>query len=204
MGKRLSKIYTRTGDDGTTGTGTGDRLSKNSQVFVAMGDIDELNSHLGMVMALLSQDMPVNTTQNSTSQNNTSQDDITHTLSVIAHLLFNLGGELAMPKFVGITKTHTQFLEHAIDTMNDTLPSLQDFILPKGTPLVCQIHIARSVARRAERSCVRLQEQTGQLSADSLTFINRLSDYLFVLARFVTPTDSVQETLWDKRILDNL
>ena len=194
MGKRLSKIYTRTGDDGTTGTGTGDRLSKSSQVFVAMGDIDELNSHLGMVMALLSQDTPVNI----------NQDDIAHTLSVIAHLLFNLGGELAMPKFVGITKTHTQFLENAIDKMNDTLPSLQDFILPKGTPLVCQIHIARSVARRAERNCVRLQEQTGQLSADSLTFINRLSDYLFVLARFVTPTDSVQETLWDKRILDNL
>lgn len=199
MGKRLSKIYTRTGDDGTTGTGAGDRLSKSSQVFVAMGDIDELNSHLGMVMALLSQDAPANI-----NQNNISQDDIAHTLSVIAHLLFNLGGELAMPKFVGITKTHTQFLENAIDKMNDTLPSLQDFILPKGTPLVCQIHIARSVARRAERSCVLLQEQTGQLSADSLTFINRLSDYLFVLARFVTPTDSVQETLWDKRILDNL
>ncbi len=177
MGKRLSKIYTRTGDDGTTGTGTGDRLSKSSQLFVAMGDIDELNSHLGMVMALLSQDTPASLTQNSTSQ-----DDISHTLSVIAHLLFNLGGELAMPKFVGITKTHTQFLEHAIDKMNDALPSLQDFILPKGTPLVCQIHIARSVARRAERSCVLLQEQTGQLSADSLTFINRLSDYLFVLA----------------------
>ena len=199
MGKRLSKIYTRTGDDGTTGTGTGDRLSKSSQLFVVMGDIDELNSHLGMVMALLSQDAPANI-----NQNNISQEDISHTLSVIAHLLFNLGGELAMPKFVGITKTHTQFLEHAIDKMNDTLPSLQDFILPKGTPLVCQIHIARSVARRAERNCVRLQEQTGQLSADSLTFINRLSDYLFVLARFVTPTDSVQETLWDKRILDNL
>ena len=199
MGKRLSKIYTRTGDDGTTGTGTGDRLSKSSQLFVVMGDIDELNSHLGMVMALLSQDAPANI-----NQNNISQEDIAHTLSVIAHLLFNLGGELAMPKFVGITKTHTQFLEHAIDKMNDTLPSLQDFILPKGTPLVCQIHIARSVARRAERNCVRLQEQTGQLSADSLTFINRLSDYLFVLARFVTPSDSVQETLWDKRILDNL
>lgn len=191
MGNRLSKIYTRTGDDGTTATALGDRQSKSSSVFMAMGDIDELNSHLGMVLALLQENPHPN------------QDDIRHTLTVIAHLLFNLGGELAMPEFIGITDQHTKFLERAIDAMNDTLPPLKEFILPKGTPLVCQIHIARSVARKAERSCVLVKEQTGGISKDSLKFINRLSDYLFVLARFVTPKDSVQETLWDRQILDS-
>lgn len=188
MGNRLSKIYTRTGDDGTSALADGSRLPKDSTVFVAMGDIDELNSHVGMVLCLLKQTPPAHFDTQKTQ----------HELTIIQHLLFNLGGELAMPKYQGITQAHIDWLEFSIDQMNQILPPLKDFILPTGSQLVCQIHIARSVARRAERSCVALQPS---ISQQALKLINRLSDYLFVLSRFATPNQQISETLWNSQIL---
>lgn len=191
MGNRLSKIYTRTGDDGTSALADGQRISKTAKVFDAMGDIDELNSHIGMALCLLKQLPP--------AQFNSQQTQ--HELTVIQHLLFNLGGELAMPAYQGINQTHIDWLEQSINQMNQTLPPLKDFILPAGTQLVCQIHIARSVARRAERKCVALKPA---ISPPTLMLINRLSDYLFVLARFATPSQHINETLWDSQILGTL
>lgn len=189
MGHRLSKIYTRTGDDGSSGLAGGERRDKDDIVFMAMGDIDELNAHIGMIHALLPESHAPN------------QPAISHTLDVIAHLLFNVGGEIAMPEFVGIEDKHIAYLEAQIDQMNAHLPYLKEFILPKGNVLICQIHIARCVARRAERACVMLKKQQGTLSEQTLAFINRLSDYLFVLARFVTPSETLKETLWNAQIL---
>lgn len=194
MGNRLSKIYTRTGDDGTSALSDGSRLPKDDAVFVAMGDVDELNSHLGMILALLptanlSQEIDKNT--------------LCHELTVIQHLLFNLGGELAMPQFIGIESKHIHWLEQKIDRMNATLSPLKDFILPKGSQLVCQIHIARSVCRRAERSCVCVKYNR-PIREDLLKFINRLSDYLFVLSRVVTSDNELSETLWNAQVLANL
>lgn len=193
MGNRLSKIYTRTGDDGTTALADGTRLSKADAVFAAMGDVDELNSHIGMMLALLS---------DGDLSYHADRAQIHHKLTVIQHLLFNLGGELAMPAFVGITHQHTDWLERAIDQMNAHLSPLKDFILPKGSPLVCQTHLARSVARRAERSVITLTQQNPDgVSIDGMKFLNRLSDYLFVLARYLTDDRHVAETLWQKDVL---
>ena len=194
MGNRLSKIYTRTGDDGTSALSDGSRLPKDDAVFVAMGDIDELNSHLGMILALLptanlSQEIDKNT--------------LCHELTVIQHLLFNLGGELAMPQFIGIESKHIHWLEQKIDRMNDALSPLKDFILPKGSLIVCQTHLARSVCRRAERSCVCVKHNR-PIREDLLKFINRLSDYLFVLSRVVTSDNELSETLWNAQVLSNL
>ena len=193
MGNRLSKIYTRTGDDGTTGLADGTRLPKDNHAFGAMGDIDELNSHLGMVLALLpNAELPKQ------ADKNALKDELT----IIQHLLFNLGGEIALPEFIGIDQTHTHWLEQKIDQMNAALPYLKEFILPKGSTLVCQIHIARSVARRAERTATTLKQHTPNgMGDDGLMFLNRLSDYLFVLARFATPDNAVSETLWDSQVL---
>lgn len=203
MGNRLSKIYTKTGDDGTTGTATGERLAKDDVIFMAMGDIDELNSHIGMMLALI---------QTSTlphfADEQAKKDILRHELTVIQHLLFNLGGELAVGNvsvYRGIDDKHVAFLETCIDKMNETLPYLKDFILPKGTPLVCQTHIARSVARRAERMAVSIRrDKPVAVSDDGLKFLNRLSDYLFVLARHLTDDSQVKETLWQKDILTDL
>lgn len=193
MGNRLSKIYTRTGDNGTTALADGKRLGKNHLVFEAMGDIDELNSHVGMSLCLLQTAPPTHV----------NCQELAHTLTIIQHLLFNLGGELAMPEFAGIQQAHIDWLEARIDTMNEQLPPLKDFILPKGSMLVCQIHLCRCVARRAERTCVALQ-QSQPISDLILKFINRLSDYFFVLSRFVTPNQQVNETLWNAQILTKL
>ena len=194
MGNRLSKIYTRTGDKGTTALANGERFSKKHEIFVAMGDVDELNSHIGMIIAYLN------------NQDTIDKDKtlINSTLTAIQHLLFNLGGELAMPDYQGIANQHILWLEKSIDEMNDKLPPLKDFILPKGDLLVCQIHIARSVARRAERACVTLKDNHIPIRYTALQFINRLSDYLFVLARFLTPNSQISETLWNSKILDNI
>ncbi|MDO5651964.1 MAG: cob(I)yrinic acid a,c-diamide adenosyltransferase [Moraxella sp.] len=197
MGNRLSKIYTRTGDTGTTALADGTRVSKTGSAFVAMGDIDELNSHIGMVLALLNGVGGDTDTWYQAS-------DLADEMVILQHLLFNLGGEIAMATtdYQGITAAHVAWLESNIDRMNECLPYLKEFILPKGGRLTCQVHIARSVARRAERSCIQLKldNHTG-IGDEAVKFINRLSDYLFVLARFATPKNSVQETLWDKKVL---
>lgn len=190
MGKRLSKIYTGTGDDGTSGLADGSRLPKDDLSFVAMGDIDELNCHIGMVLAY----MPPNNSAH-------------HELTVIQHLLFNLGGEIAIQDlkvYQGIEGKHWQYLETCIDKMNEHLPALDEFILPKGSILVCQAHLARSVARRAERSAISLKStKSHAIGDDGLKFLNRLSDYLFVLGRHLTDKREVSETLWRKDILVN-
>lgn len=164
MGKRLTQIATRTGDDGTTGLGDNTRVGKDSLRVQAMGDVDELNSHLGL---LLCEDMP---------------DGVRAVLIEVQHQLFNLGGELSIPGFE-LLKTETVLaLDEALQTHNATLPALQEFILPAGTRAAAQAHVCRTVARRAERSVVALGQQD-TLRAEPRQFLNRLSDLMFVLAR---------------------
>lgn len=192
MGNRLSKIYTRTGDDGTTGMADGSRVSKADNLFSVMGDVDELSSHIGLVRAQLA--------QNSTDA--TKNVDFAQALVIIQHLLFNIGGELAMPEYEGVNSTHIAWLEQQIDAMNSTLPALKDFILPTGSVLVSQLHVARTVCRRAERQAVLLQQQRSEaIRPTAVTFINRLSDWLFVAARFCTDPEQVSEVLWDSQVL---
>lgn len=192
MGNRLSKIYTRTGDDGTTGMADGSRVSKADNLFSVMGDVDELNSHIGLVRAQLA--------QNSTDA--TKEADFAQALVIIQHLLFNIGGELAMPEYEGVNSTHIAWLEQQIDSMNSTLPALKDFILPTGSVLVSQLHVARTVCRRAERQAVLLQQQRPEaIRPTAVSFINRLSDWLFVAARFCTDPEQVSEVLWDSQVL---
>ena len=196
MGNRLSKIYTRTGDDGTTGMANGSRVSKADLRFDAMGKIDLLNSQIGLLRGYLTQD---NHTQNSQNQPNHSQFDAK--LSRLQHQLFNLGGELAMPEYRGILAEYATELENQIDEWNTHLPPLKDFILPAGTIVTSQVHIARCYCRDAERLLVALNSRDDNVSPISLQFINRLSDWLFVLARVVARLDDGQEVLWDKATL---
>ncbi len=203
MGNRLSKIYTRTGDDGSTAMADGSRVSKADVLFEVMGDVDELNSQIGLVRALL----------NDTQHNNALPERVLHndennsasfaqSLTIIQHLLFNIGGELAMPEYVGVTAAHITWLERQIDAMNAHLPPLKDFILPTGSVLVSQLQVARSVCRRAERQAVRLKTNAPDaITKSALQFINRLSDFLFVAARFCTDSDQSREVLWDSQVL---
>lgn len=164
MGKRLTQIATRTGDDGTTGLGDNTRVGKDSLRVKAMGDVDELNSHLGV---LLCEDMP----------------EAVRTLIVeIQHQLFNLGGELSIPGFELLKPQAVLALDAALQTHNAALPALQEFILPAGTRAAAQAHVCRTVARRAERSVVALGHAES-LRAEPRQYLNRLSDLLFVLAR---------------------
>ena len=164
MGKRLTQIATRTGDDGTTGLGDNTRVSKASARPMAMGDVDELNSHIGL---LLCEDMPA---------------DVRELLIDIQHQLFNLGGELSIPGFELLKDEALAQLDAALERHNATLPRLQEFILPAGTRAAAQAHICRTVARRAERSVVAL-EQHEAVRAAPRRYLNRLSDLMFVLAR---------------------
>ena len=196
MGNRLSKIYTRTGDDGTTGMADGSRVSKADLRFDAMGKIDLLNSQIGLLRGYLTQD---NQTQDSQFQPNNAQFDAK--LSRLQHQLFNLGGELAMPEYRGILAEYVTELENQIDGWNTHLPPLKDFILPAGTIVTSQVHIARCYCRDAERLLVALNSRDDNAPPLSLQFINRLSDWLFVLARVVARLDAGQEVLWDKNTL---
>lgn len=194
MGNRLTKIYTRTGDDGTTGMADGSRVSKADALFFVMGDVDELNAHIGMILA------QIDVLEADKAQRFTAISD---SLSTVQHLLFNIGGELAMPEYKGISESHISWLESEIDTFNQDLPALKDFILPAGSPLVSQVHIARTVCRRAERQAVNLQQISNQaISANALKLLNRLSDWLFVLSRYCAKVEGSKEVLWDKTILD--
>lgn len=193
MGNRLTKIYTRTGDDGTTGMANGDRVIKSDQIFVVMGDVDELNAHIGMVVAHI-KSLPLQKVE--------AFEPLIVSLSKVQHLLFNVGGELAMPEYQGIKQDHIGWLESEIDHLNQNLPALKDFILPAGSLLVSQIHIARTVCRRAERQAVNLQTiKPEAISSHTLKLLNRLSDWLFVLSRFCAKVEGSQEVLWEKSIL---
>lgn len=182
MGKRLTQIATRTGDDGTTGLGDNTRVSKASARPMAMGDVDELNSHIGL---LLCEDMPA---------------DVRELLIDIQHQLFNLGGELSIPGFELLKDDALAQLDAALERYNATLPRLQEFILPAGTRAAAQAHICRTVARRAERSVVAL-EQHEAVRAAPRRYLNRLSDLMFVLARVLNrhrPDGSVGDDVYWK------
>ncbi|WP_019673002.1 cob(I)yrinic acid a,c-diamide adenosyltransferase [Psychrobacter lutiphocae] len=226
MGNRLSKIYTRTGDDGTTGMASGERVSKADLLFAVMGDVDELNAHIGLIAAhtrqlqakQLQTKQPENKHQQPQDPHQSSQRlqhlsvqdsnlpnlaDILQSISVIQHLLFNIGGELAMPEYQGIDDTHIIWLESQIDRLNRHLLPLKDFILPAGSALVSQIHVARTVCRRSERQAVDLRtQQAYAMSSNAAKLLNRLSDWLFVLARYCAKLEGSQEVLWDKAILN--
>ena len=167
MGNRLTQIATRTGDDGTTGLGDGRRVAKSDLRVAAMGDVDELNSQLGV---LLCEPLP---------------DKVRELLVVIQHELFNLGGELCMPGYSLLKTEAVLRLDEALAEHNAALPRLQEFILPAGTRSAALAHVARTVARRAERAVVTLTnaEAPGQVNAAPRQYLNRLSDLLFVLAR---------------------
>ncbi len=204
MGNRLSKIYTRTGDDGSTGMADGSRLSKADSLFSVMGDVDELNSHIGLVRAYLA---PLTAESNALPERLVQHSEVnfSQALIIIQHLLFNIGGELAMPGYAGITASHVDWLEQQIDAMNSTLDPLKDFILPTGSIVVSQLHVARTVCRRAERQAVLLrQERPTAIRSDAVRLINRLSDWLFVAARFCTNPNQVSEVLWDSQVLQNI
>ncbi|NUZ04342.1 cob(I)yrinic acid a,c-diamide adenosyltransferase [Piscinibacter koreensis] len=164
MANRLTQIATRTGDDGTTGLGDGTRLAKSHPRVAAMGDVDELNSQLGV---LLAEPLP---------------DDVRSLLVTVQHELFNLGGELSIPGFELLKPDAVRALDAALARYNADLPRLKEFILPAGTRSAALAHVARSVARRAERAVVALAEDGG-VRSEPLQYLNRLSDLLFVLAR---------------------
>ena len=164
MAHRLSQIATRTGDDGTTGLGDGTRVAKSHARIAAMGDVDELNSNLGV---LLAEPLP---------------DDVRELLVVIQHELFNLGGELSIPGFELLKSAAVAHLDHALAHYNADLPRLKEFILPAGTRSAALAHVGRTVARRAERAVVTLAGGEA-VRAEPRRYLNRLSDLLFVLAR---------------------
>lgn len=187
MGNRLSKITTRTGDDGTTGLGDGSRLSKADLRFDAMGIIDGLNAQMGLLQAYLADKLPV----------------VCDEISTIQHKLFNIGGEIALPNhqdigYIAITASDVAQLENWASTHNENLPYLKEFILPAGSVATAQTHITRSICRDAERLVIRLHERDGNISTTTLQYLNRLSDYLFILARVVARLDGGEEVLWRK------
>ena len=167
MANRLTQIATRTGDDGTTGLGDGSRVPKNHLRVQAMGDVDELNSQLGV---LLAKPLP---------------DDVRQLLVVIQHELFNLGGELSIPGYELLKAEAVLRLDEALAHYNAALPRLKEFILPAGTRSAALAHVGRTIARRAERAVVALTaaESAGAVRAEPRHYLNRLSDLLFVLAR---------------------
>jgi cob(I)alamin adenosyltransferase len=182
MGKRLSKIYTRTGDKGQTGLADGSRIQKSSYRIEAIGEVDELNSTIGILTAELDR-----------------SDVLQAPLSMIQQHLFNIGGMLATPepKMLLIQDEHVHMLEQTLDTYNADLPPLSDFILPGGTEAVARAHLARAVCRRAERALIKLHEHE-PIQAELISYINRLSDLLFVIARVIGARTHEREVLWDK------
>jgi cob(I)alamin adenosyltransferase len=178
MGNRLSKIYTRTGDDGTTGLGDGTRVAKDDLRVAAFGDTDEANSAIGMVLAV--RDIP---------------DEVRHCLVEVQHKLFDLGGELAMPGYRAIEQQHIDWLEQQLDGFNDHLPPLKEFILPGGGPAAAACHLARTITRRAERSAWTLAKRD-TIPAEITMYLNRLSDLLFVIARILARHEGGSEVLW--------
>jgi len=177
MANRLSKIYTRTGDDGTTGLGDGSRVQKDGLRVAAMGDVDELNATIGL---LLTETVP---------------EILVDTLTQIQHDLFNLGGEICIPDYVILTQASIDNLEEAIDTLNDDLQPLKEFILPGGTKAAAFCHLARTVCRRAERQLITLNREE-KVTEISLHYLNRLSDLLFVMCRTINKEAGVADVLW--------
>ena len=177
MGNRLSKIYTKTGDDGTTGLGDGTRVAKDSARVAAYGTVDELNSSLGIVLA---QEIPA---------------PIREALTQIQHDLFDLGGELCIPGMAMVHEADVERLEQTLDGFNADLPALKDFILPGGGMAAACCHLARTVCRRAEREVVTLS-RSETVRPEAVRYLNRLSDLLFVLSRVLARASGHGEVLW--------
>jgi cob(I)alamin adenosyltransferase len=177
MGHRLSKIVTRTGDDGTTGLGDGARVGKDSPRIQALGDLDELNSALGCVLA------------------ETIPAEVRSALAAVQNDLFDLGGEVCIPGRVAMTAAHVEALDSAIATLNAQLAPLREFILPGGERAAALCHLARTICRRAERSLVALM-RTESVAPAGIQYLNRLSDLLFVAARIVNHAAARPEPLW--------
>ncbi len=181
MGNRLSKIYTRTGDDGTTGLGDGSRVAKDNLRVAAYGTVDEANSAIGMILAV-----------------DSVAPELRNVLTEVQHDLFELGGELCIPGHSAVTPKFVERLEHELDELNDELPPLKDFILPGGGSAAATCHLARTIVRRAERRTTTLSHSE-TVRPEVLRYLNRLSDLLFVIARVLARAETGQETLWNRQ-----
>jgi cob(I)alamin adenosyltransferase len=186
MGNRLSKIYTRTGDDGTTGLGDGQRVAKDHQRVEAYGAVDELNSSIGVLLAY-----PALPTA------------VSSCLTEVQHELFDLGGALCIPGSRAIAAAQVERLEQELDEFNQPLPPLKDFILPGGGPMAAACHVARTIARRAERrvwTLISMETSSpsppSDVSSEAARYLNRLSDLLFVIARVLARHEHGSEVLW--------
>ncbi len=180
MGKRLSKIYTRTGDDGTTGLGGGDRVAKDSARVEAYGTVDEANCAIGMILAC-----------------DATPTNIAKILTTIQHDMFELGGELCMPGHTAIEDSFISRLESELDELNEDLPALENFILPGGGQAAAACHLARTITRRAERRTITLAAEE-DVRPEVVRYLNRLSDLLFVIARVLARVENGQEVLWNR------
>lgn len=179
MANRLSKIVTRTGDDGSTGLSSGERIAKDQPRVAAMGDVDELNSNIGL---LLTETMP---------------DAVREALVGIQHDLFDLGGELSLPGHTLVSEAHLARIDELIERFNTDLPPLREFILPGGSRAAALAHVSRTVCRRAERTLVSLR-QNEELQALPAQYLNRLSDLLFVLARVLNRAGGGSDVHWQQ------
>lgn len=188
MGNRLSKIYTKTGDAGTTGLGNGERVAKDAVRVEAYGCVDELNSSIGLLLAC-----------------ENLSDEIRDCLTEVQHDLFDLGGELCIPGFELIKPEFTERLEQTLDSLNADLPPLKDFILPAGGEAAARCHLARTICRRAERRVWTLINEVKEKGEDEKSvnlegakYLNRLSDLLFVMARVLARVENGSEVIWKR------
>lgn len=179
MANRLSKIVTRTGDDGTTGLASGDRIAKDQPRIAALGDVDELNSTIGL---LLAESLPA---------------EVRDALTGVQHDLFDLGGELSLPGHTLVADTHLARIDALLEQFNAGLPPLREFILPGGSRAAALAHVARTVCRRAERALIALG-RTGAQQPLPAQYLNRLSDLLFVLARVLNRAGGGSDVLWQQ------
>lgn len=177
MGHRLTRLYTRTGDQGSTGLGDGSRIAKDHPRVEAIGAVDELNSVLGLVLA------------------HRLPEGLAETLEAVQHRLFDIGGELSIPGTATLGRDPVTALEQALDALNATLPPLEEFILPAGTAAAAHCHLARAVCRRAERRVVTLARDEA-VNPEVIAWLNRLSDLLFVAARIVARLEGGREVYW--------
>jgi cob(I)alamin adenosyltransferase len=180
MGKRLSKIYTRTGDDGTTGLGDGSRVAKDDRRVAAFGTVDEANSAIGVVLS-----------------GDALPQTVRELLTEIQHDLFELGGELCIPGHAAVTAAFVTRLESELDALNADLPALAEFILPGGNATAAHCHLARTIVRRAEREVTTLAREEN-VRPEVLHYLNRLSDLLFVIARTLARAAGNREVLWNR------
>ncbi len=183
MTNRLDQIITRTGDDGSSSLADGSRLAKSHPRFNAMGDVDELNSNIGLLRSMVATAAPADVAQ------------MDAFLTVIQHHLFEIGSELAVPGMEFLRAGALAEVESWAAQANAQLPALKEFILPSGNPAATQAHVCRSVARRAERSLVALN-QSEALNEDSLKYLNRCSDVFFIMARLINQRANLNETYW--------